>query len=196
MNGPNGLALGRDAASPLAAVFFDFDSTLSTPQYVARARDYAVSDRLELCMSLKREEVVANFSGEERIRRLDVLLRGLLQAGVELIIISLGLTKVIWHHLEVVGLAAHFDKAKIFGQDSLELCEVEHRKALLIQKLMQARRLASSQALFVDDSAAHIKLCADLRVCKVLKVSGNGLSPAEIEQIGVLAGTAFGRPVF
>jgi tetratricopeptide (TPR) repeat protein len=102
----------------LAVVFFDFDSTLSSPQYVHRANDYAVCDRIELCCSLTEDEVIANFGGPERLANLLDMLEYLEQGGVNLFIISLGFTRAISHHLAMVNLDRFFDSDRIFGQDS------------------------------------------------------------------------------
>lgn len=172
----------RSALQP-AAVFFDFDSTLSTPQYLERAKDYALADRPKLCSSMTAAEILANFGGRGRVARVAAMLRHLESRGLALFVISLGFTQAIRHHLSSVGLGNYFQVDRIFGQDSEELSEVGHRKALLIQRLMQFNEWPRERALFVDDSKEHIQLCREVGACRTLLVRGQGLGLEEMEEV-------------
>eukprot|EP00428_Durinskia_dybowskii_P031333 CAMPEP_0170251110 /NCGR_PEP_ID=MMETSP0116_2-20130129/25384_1 /TAXON_ID=400756 /ORGANISM="Durinskia baltica, Strain CSIRO CS-38" /LENGTH=185 /DNA_ID=CAMNT_0010502071 /DNA_START=125 /DNA_END=678 /DNA_ORIENTATION=- len=167
----------------LKAVFFDFDSTLSMPQFIKRAGDYAVADRVELCMGLEDDEVFANFGGAARVGRIRETLERLRSHDVTLFIISLGVSRVIRHHLDVVGLGEFFASQLLFGQDSPRLARAGHKKAVLIQQLLQEHSMEPEDALFVDDSRTHIQLCRRLGACDVFQVEGNGLTPKELDAL-------------
>lgn len=170
-----------------AAVFFDFDSTLSTPRYLDRAKDYALADRPALCASMSRPEILANFGGPGRVARLHALLQRLSAKGVALFIISLGYTEAIKHQLAAIGLGRFFPVGHVFGQDAPDLSQSQHRKAVLIQRLMELNRWTEDHVLFVDDDEGHIGLCRDMSVCRTLMVRGEGLSLEEIERIEATA---------
>lgn len=165
------------------AVFFDFDSTLSIPQFLERAQDYALADRRGLCSSMTPSEVIANFGGHARITRLMAMLRRLCRRGVAIYIISLGFVEPIRFHLTSVGLGDYFPEGRIFGQDSVELSEVWHQKGRLIQRLMKMHDLEFNRCLFVDDDDRHVNLCCELGACPAFHVRGDGLALDEIEQI-------------
>jgi len=165
------------------AVFFDFDSTLSIPQFLERAQDYALADRRGLCSSMTPSEVIANFGGHARITRLMAMLRRLCRRGVAIYIISLGFVEPIRFHLTSVGLSDYFPEGRIFGQDSVELSEVWHQKGRLIQRLMKMHDLEFNRCLFVDDDDRHVNLCCELGACPAFHVRGDGLALDEIEQI-------------
>merc|ERR1719215_2499148 len=80
-----------------AAVFFDFDGTLSVSMFVQRFNNFAVSDnsRKHILAALSPEEVVDNFRGPERIKQLHEFLGLLKHAGVKLIIVSHGQSQAI-----------------------------------------------------------------------------------------------------
>lgn len=163
--------------------FFDFDGTLSTPQFVQRANDYAVCDRVELCCSLSEAEVVANFGGPARVEDVTEMFSRLEENGVTLFIISLGFTRAILHHLSSLGLSRFFRRERIFGQESERMLQVRHKKASLIQLLLLEHGWKKSQALFVDDDNRHLEHCKELGACNFLQVRGQGLSKAEMDMI-------------
>mmetsp|Transcript_110922 Transcript_110922/g.324472 ORF Transcript_110922/g.324472 Transcript_110922/m.324472 type:complete len:215 (+) Transcript_110922:75-719(+) len=172
----------------LAVVFFDFDSTLTIPQYIQRARKYALADNPPLFAAMSEEEVFANFGGRERVERLAMMLQRLQQKGVELFIVSLGFTQAIQAHLSKVGLAGFFPADSVYGQDSPMLAAVHHRKAWLITRLLERHGWPPERALFVDDDDRHISLCKKLQACPCLKVHGHGLIEAEMQTIEAHAG--------
>eukprot|EP00418_Pyrodinium_bahamense_P024932 CAMPEP_0179138724 /NCGR_PEP_ID=MMETSP0796-20121207/66276_1 /TAXON_ID=73915 /ORGANISM="Pyrodinium bahamense, Strain pbaha01" /LENGTH=199 /DNA_ID=CAMNT_0020838041 /DNA_START=22 /DNA_END=618 /DNA_ORIENTATION=- len=190
MDGRNG---GREGADPrnvgsassmgLAVVFFDYDSTLTIPQYIKRANKYALADNPKLFAQMSEEEVFANFGGRERVQRLAAMLHGLVQNSIELFIISLGFRDAILQHLSVVGLTGFFPPARVFGQDSRELFAVGFRKARLIQWLLERHGWSRESALFVDDDNRHISLCRELQACPCLKVRDHGLNETELQAI-------------
>eukprot|EP00927_Polykrikos_kofoidii_P012858 TRINITY_DN15580_c0_g1_i1.p1 TRINITY_DN15580_c0_g1~~TRINITY_DN15580_c0_g1_i1.p1 ORF type:complete len:433 (-),score=72.78 TRINITY_DN15580_c0_g1_i1:161-1435(-) len=181
-----------DTGTPIlahAAVFFDFDSTLSTPKYVDRAKDYALADRPGLCASMSRQEILANFGGPGRVARLHALLQRLGARGVALFIVSLGFTETIRYQLSSVGLGRFFPAGHIFGQDSADLAQARHRKAVLIQRLKELNSWPQERVLFVDDDESHVSLCNELSACQTMLVRGDGLSLDEMERIEALAAT-------
>jgi len=175
--------VGERCRSQLSVVFFDFDSTLSTPQFLHRAQDIAVSDRPKLCCSMTRQEILLNFGGHQRLNDLAAMLRKLSQNDVAMFIISLGFTEAIQKHLNALGLDSFFPKDRIFGQDSPRMHEVQHQKAVLIHRLLQENGWQKVRALFVDDSDKHIHLCDRLGVCQTLHVQGDGLCIEEMHAI-------------
>jgi len=172
----------------LSAVFFDFDSTLSIPQWLGRFDDFAVADRLDMMLVLNEEEIHANFGGKARIDRLSEMFRCLQQSGAVIFIVSLGFTEVIGYHLKVAGLSSFFPPDRIYGQDSQELRAVQHQKAKLIESLMQMHGWRPARALFVDDSKKHIDLCSERQTCSYLLVQDHGLSEEEMQAIEHAAG--------
>eukprot|EP00928_Gymnodinium_smaydae_P038758 TRINITY_DN26652_c0_g1_i1.p1 TRINITY_DN26652_c0_g1~~TRINITY_DN26652_c0_g1_i1.p1 ORF type:complete len:998 (+),score=227.25 TRINITY_DN26652_c0_g1_i1:69-3062(+) len=184
------------APDKLAAVFFDFDSTLSTPTFVPWAQDYAVADRQGLCMRMSNEEITANFGGRDRLERLRAMLQRLQGCGAALFIISFGLAGVIRHHLSVVGLSCFFPVERIFGRESQQLVNVGHSKPELMRRVLGAFGWISSSALFIDDDERHVNLCRKLAVCPCMKVAGRGLSVEEMAAIEAYAAAgASGKPL-
>lgn len=166
-------------------IFFDFDSTITTPIKVVRFQRHAVADRPEIFASMTAEEIEANFGGRPRIVRLAELFGSLVDAGAELFIVSIGFRdSCIIPHLRAVGLAKFFNEDNIYGQDSEALRCRDFAKACLIASLMAQRGWEPHDALFVDDSARHVE--GAVGVCEVLKVGGRGLTGAELEAIGVI----------
>mmetsp|Transcript_118592 Transcript_118592/g.382888 ORF Transcript_118592/g.382888 Transcript_118592/m.382888 type:complete len:447 (+) Transcript_118592:73-1413(+) len=166
-------------------VFFDFDSTLTTPIKLPRFHRHAVADRPDIFASMTSEEIIANFGGRQRIARLATLFRSLAETGTELFIVSIGFRdSCIIPHLRAVGLAKFFLAENIYGQDSEALRSREFAKGRLIASLMTERGWEPNEVLFIDDSARHVEGAAS--VCEVLKVSGRGLSEAELEAIAVI----------
>jgi len=172
----------------LEAVFFDFDKTLSTPQFLARANDYAVADRVELMSSMNDQEVIDNFGGAVRIELLIKCMCHLRERDVSLFVVSLGNTACIWRHLQVIGLADFFGHGAIFGKNSEELDAVGCCKAALIQQLLVQHGWPKESALFVDDDEKHIAICGKMQVCQCLKVRGRGLCGEELRAIEERAG--------
>eukprot|EP00929_Paragymnodinium_shiwhaense_P119077 TRINITY_DN90962_c0_g1_i1.p1 TRINITY_DN90962_c0_g1~~TRINITY_DN90962_c0_g1_i1.p1 ORF type:complete len:471 (-),score=72.53 TRINITY_DN90962_c0_g1_i1:97-1509(-) len=170
-----------------AAVFFDFDSTLSTPRYLERAKDYALADRPQLCASLTRPEVLSNFGGSGRVARLHALLQRLSARGVALFVVAKGYTEAIRHQLGTVGLGRFFPNGHIFGQDSEDLIQAQHHKAVLIQRLMGLNSWPEDCVLFVDDDENHVNLCREMGACRTLLVRGEGISLEEMERIEATA---------
>mmetsp|Transcript_47386 Transcript_47386/g.95653 ORF Transcript_47386/g.95653 Transcript_47386/m.95653 type:complete len:217 (-) Transcript_47386:140-790(-) len=172
----------------LAVVFFDFDSTLTIPQYIQRAQRHALADNPRLFLSMSEDEIFANFGGRERVERLAAMLRCLQQRGVELFIISLGFVEAIQAHLRTVGLASFFRADAVFGQDSPMLAAVRHRKAWLITRLLERNGWPPERALFVDDDDRHISLCKKVQACSYLQPRGHGLNEAEIQAVEAFTG--------
>ena len=172
--------MARDGASAIAklrAVFFDFDSTISTPTYLERVQQWAVADKLDLFTSMTSAQRIANFGGAERIRQLDSLFGELKGASISLFIVSIGHKRAILPHLETAGLLRHFDAADVYGQDCDELRSRQFVKGALIKDLMAARGWSKDEALFVDDSIEHIKGAAE--VCRTLHLPDRGGMKAE-----------------
>eukprot|EP00927_Polykrikos_kofoidii_P068064 TRINITY_DN63459_c0_g1_i1.p1 TRINITY_DN63459_c0_g1~~TRINITY_DN63459_c0_g1_i1.p1 ORF type:complete len:210 (+),score=37.75 TRINITY_DN63459_c0_g1_i1:68-631(+) len=167
----------------MAAVFFDFDSTLSSPQFLPWANDYAVADRSEIFEKMTDDEIFANFGGRERVNRLAQMLERLTDKGVTLFIISLGFKKGILRHLETVGLGRFWIAQRVYGQDSQELAQARFAKAMLIRWLLSEHGLLWEHALFVDDDDRHITLCRRSETCACLHVRGEGLHEEEINAI-------------
>eukprot|EP01062_Namystynia_karyoxenos_P063524 TRINITY_DN56324_c0_g1_i1.p1 TRINITY_DN56324_c0_g1~~TRINITY_DN56324_c0_g1_i1.p1 ORF type:complete len:226 (+),score=77.41 TRINITY_DN56324_c0_g1_i1:77-679(+) len=152
-------------------IFFDFDSTISCAIRVGR--EWAVADKKEVFRSMTPEQIVANFGGSDRIAKLDALFGGLRQGGVEIFIVSIGYRAAFMPHLEHVGLLKHFPNSGegcIFGQDSQELRRHRFVKAGLIGELMRARGWAPAEALFIDDSEEHVRICSEAGACQVMHV--------------------------
>mmetsp|Transcript_7762 Transcript_7762/g.32117 ORF Transcript_7762/g.32117 Transcript_7762/m.32117 type:complete len:166 (-) Transcript_7762:275-772(-) len=147
-------------------VVLDFDSTLTAPIFLERARAWAIADKPELLATMGPEELVANFGGAARIAALDALLGALR----ELCIVSIGYKRAIVPQLRGVGLLRHFDAARIFGQDSRELRSVGYVKADLIAALAAEHGWAPADILFVDDSEEHVDAARARGVCATFLV--------------------------
>ena len=97
-------------------------------------------------------EIVANFGGQERVARLELMLQRLSAAGTRLMIISLGRTECIAAHLKAVNLLRYFKEEDIYGRDSPDLrkhrCGGLFCKALLILELMARAQWRSDEASF------------------------------------------------
>ena len=97
-------------------------------------------------------EIVANFGGQERIARLELMLQRLSAAGTRLMIISLGRTECIAAHLKAVNLLRYFKGEDIYGRDSPDLrkhrCGGLFCKALLILEIMTRAQWLSDEASF------------------------------------------------
>lgn len=181
-------APSASGASTIKALILDFDSTISSPTYLARANAWAVADNRALFASMSNEEICANFGGAHRIAALKALLGELKAAGVHLGIISIGFREALVPHLEKAGLLHLFELQHIFGQDSPELRAVGFVKARLIAQLMRARDWDFGDVLFVDDSPEHIEKAS--ATCKTLLVpGGGGMAAQEFAAIRQLAGT-------
>jgi len=166
-------------------VVFDFDSTLSSPIYVASRRVWAIADKPEVLASLSAAEKIENFGGAERLASLDALLQTLRDRGVDLFIISIGFKRAIVPLLEAVALVRHFDVAKIYGQDSPELASRHYVKADLIAHLATKKQWTTPKdVLFVDDSAEHIAAAQAINIARTLKVRGHrGILKRDIDII-------------
>ncbi|KAJ8610025.1 hypothetical protein CTAYLR_006630 [Chrysophaeum taylorii] len=136
-------------------VIFDFDSTLSEPQYVARHKAWAIADKPQLLDTLSTEERIANFGGRHRVDALDALLGSLLASNAEVYIVSLGFKCAIVPQLETVGLLRHFDQSRIYGQDSDALRGVHYVKADLIALLVEANCWRAADVLFVSEPIVY-----------------------------------------
>lgn len=167
----------------LEAVFFDFDETLTTPKYIAHAKEYALSDRAGLCNSLSKDEILANFGGRPRVSRLATMLQWLKDTGVAIFIVSLGWTNVILRHLEMVGLNNFFHPSQVHGKDSPAFVDAGHSKAKLITRLRDEKGFASERCLFVDDNEENIKCVKHKGICRTLHVAGDGLCEDEMLEI-------------
>ena len=97
-------------------------------------------------------EIVANFGGQERIARLELMLQRLSAAGTRLMIISLGRSECIAAHLKAVNLLRYFKEEDIYGRDSPDLrkhrCGGLFCKALLILELMARAQWLPDEASF------------------------------------------------
>ena len=194
-------------SSPIKALFLDFDSTISTPIFVDRARKWAVADDVALFRSMTPAERIANLGGSERVEALRRLLQELVAAGVTLHIISIGHGCAFGPHLQELGIIAQTASAagsaagaatsaaatcpicpsRVFGQDSAQLRAVQFVKGTLISQLMAASGWSFADALFVDDSHDHI--CKASRVCRTLHVAHRrGMQQQEFDAIRVAAG--------
>ena len=54
----------------IKALVLDFDSTISVPTFLKRAKQWAVADNVPLFDSMSTEERVANFGGKARVEQL------------------------------------------------------------------------------------------------------------------------------
>lgn len=86
------------------AFFFDFDGTISVSMWVERMKNWAVSDRgrMHVIDALSPEEVVDNFGGAERLKKLEAFLRDLRSRKAKLYVISHGLQECIRPHMRQV----------------------------------------------------------------------------------------------
>eukprot|EP00408_Alexandrium_pacificum_P066763 CAMPEP_0171162444 /NCGR_PEP_ID=MMETSP0790-20130122/4594_1 /TAXON_ID=2925 /ORGANISM="Alexandrium catenella, Strain OF101" /LENGTH=203 /DNA_ID=CAMNT_0011627045 /DNA_START=140 /DNA_END=748 /DNA_ORIENTATION=- len=173
-------------------VFFDFDSTITTPIKIQRFHRHAVADRPEIFADMTSEEIESNFGGRPRIGRLAELFGSLVDAGAELFIVSIGFRdSCIIPHLRAVDLAKFFNDENIYGQDSEALQSRDFVKGRLIATLMAERGWEPHDALFVDDSARHVEAAAS--VCEVVKAAGRGLTDAEIEAVSLICREGHGE---
>eukprot|EP00928_Gymnodinium_smaydae_P015404 TRINITY_DN15695_c0_g1_i1.p1 TRINITY_DN15695_c0_g1~~TRINITY_DN15695_c0_g1_i1.p1 ORF type:complete len:407 (-),score=117.05 TRINITY_DN15695_c0_g1_i1:107-1204(-) len=177
----------QSAGTGTAAIFFDFDSTLATPRYLERAKDYAFADRLALCGSLSRQEILANFGGAARVARLHALLQRLRARRVALFVVSLGITEAMRRQLEIVGLGRFFPTGRVYGQDSPELSQASYRRDEVVAQLVREQGWASDRVLLVDRDAGVLESCAAAGVCQTLRVHGEGISLDEMERVEALA---------
>lgn len=152
-------------------IFFDFDGTLTVSSYVRRYDAHAVSDeaRRHVVEGLDLPEVVENFGGIERLRELTLFLKKLRISGINLIIISHGLSQVISRHLRRAELLDYFDG--IYGLDSEELraCGGGRRdKAVLIEKIMSANKVVTENAIFFEDTTENLDHARGLCQCRLV----------------------------
>lgn len=162
----------------MKALFLDFDSTLTTPQFLERLGVWAIADKPEVLSSLSPEERISNFGGADRIKAIDSLLAAV-ASSTDLFIVSLGFKHAIIPQLETASLMRHFEPRNIYGQD--ELRSVNYVKAKLIAALMASHHW--TDVLFVDDSKDNIAAANKRRVCRTLHVQDSGLSLAEMDRI-------------
>lgn len=175
-----------DSTQSKRGVFFDFDSTITTPIRLPRFPKSAVADRPDIFQNMTSDEIVSNFGGPRRLDRLASLFRALREEGCELFIISLGFREpCILPHLRAVGLAKFFCEDSVFGHESEALSQRNWNKAQLISEIMAVRGWESRDALFVDDSARHVEAAAGL--LDVVKVAGRGMSEVEMDAILTVA---------
>ena len=166
----------------LRAVFFDFDSTLSTPIFIARARRWAVADDVSLFTQMSNEERLANLGGPARVAQLAALFTALAAGGVRLYIVSIGYRVAFAPHLEAAGLLRFFGASDVYGQEAPELRAVRFVKGALIAQIMAERGWRARDALFIDDSIEHIQSARP--VCRTLHVEERkGMTDATIEQV-------------
>ncbi|KAL1504326.1 hypothetical protein AB1Y20_010732 [Prymnesium parvum] len=172
-----------EAAS--VAVVFDFDQTLSAEE-IGMYHDH--SNMME-----------RGFGGAHRVEQLRRLLHRLQQGGALLFIVSYNSKKVICKALQIVGLAAYFDAARIFGRETWECQRGSGRwsKAAVVRdEIVAPLALPPQGLLFVDDDPAHCHDVAaafpDARVIAVPREPRNrragglprgGVQPAHLEAI-------------
>ena len=120
------------------AVCFDFDSTLSTPQFLERFGARAIADKPVLIESMTEDELWANLGGRARVASLRAMLEALASADVELAVLSLGFTAAIRTHLDLAGLTGFFGLG-VWGQDTPELQRCDFVKAVLLEEVMRRR---------------------------------------------------------
>mmetsp|Transcript_7842 Transcript_7842/g.10934 ORF Transcript_7842/g.10934 Transcript_7842/m.10934 type:complete len:144 (+) Transcript_7842:70-501(+) len=133
----------------IRCIIFDFDSTLSSPFYLADRSVWTITDKPEVIETLNDEERIRNFGGRERLAALDSFLQQLSKSN-EIFIVSIGFKKAILSLLESVGLAKYFDQKNIFGQECIELQHVDFVKATLITNtIISSSGYLSNQVLFV-----------------------------------------------
>eukprot|EP00913_Durusdinium_trenchii_P027829 g26094.t1 len=170
-------------------VFFDFDSTMTTPIKLPRFHRHAIADSPEIFASMTPQEILANFGGRPRLQRMGKLLQALTEAGCELFIVSIGFRDTcILPHLHATGLLQHF-RAENTAKDAqkpnyLKLPAQRFSSVLppeAAADLMADRRWTPQEALFVDDSVKHVESAAD--TCEVVRVQGNGMSFLELDAI-------------
>ena len=80
----------RVVSEALRCVVFDFDSTLSTPQYLERFGCWAIADKAIVCAEMTEAEIWANLGGRDRVALLKRTLATLRADGVALYVASLG----------------------------------------------------------------------------------------------------------
>lgn len=166
----------------MRAVFFDFDSTISQPTYLAHKQQWAVADNVQLFQQMTPNEIVTNFGGAARIKQLANLFHELKEASLQLYIVSIGYSTAFMPHLTAVELAHFFEPECIFGQDAPELRRLKFVKGHLIQQIMLAKGWSSQEALFIDDSIEHINKAAAF--VQTLHVAHRGgIQEEEISQI-------------
>jgi len=165
-------------------VFFDFDSTITTPIKLHRFKRHAIADQPQIFASMSAEEIVSNFGGRLRVPRLSALFKGLADGGTDLYIVSLGFRdSCIFPHLRAVGLSKYIQEEHIFGQDIETFQLHKFVKADLIAEIMSQRGWSPVECLFVDDTLKHVEIAAARGLCDVVKVAGKGLSPCEMDAV-------------
>merc|ERR1719215_1549801 len=93
------------AGVPKRGIFFDFDSTLTTPIKLSRFQRVAIADRPEIFSPMTSEGLISNFGGRSRLQQLSDLFQSLQEVGCELYIVSIGLRDAcIIPHLKALGL--------------------------------------------------------------------------------------------
>lgn len=168
----------------IKALVLDFDSTISTPTWIARLNEWAVADKVHIFQQLSPEEHIANLGGRERIETLKALLIELSEAGITLFIVSIGFRTALMPQLETAGLLRFFADNRVYGQDSPELRQRQFVKGALIEQIKNQHGWAFDDVLFVDDSKEHIEAAA--KVCKTLLVP-----PEAKKAVGGMSATEF-----
>lgn len=167
----------------LRCVVFDFDSTLSTPQYLERLGHWAIADKPMVIGSMTEAELWANFGGPDRVDALRAMLATLRFAGLHLAVCSLGFTECIHRHLDLLGLGAFFDRRDVIGQDSPPLIDADHVKAVFIENLAARSGYRPEHVLFVDDSAKSIDIADRRGSCQTMRVTKEGLDADDMQAI-------------
>ena len=167
-NLPGLSAMSSKAELKIRALVLDFDSTISTPQYIERLQEWAVADKVQIFQALTTDEHIENLGGQKRIDALKALLLELSEAGVTLFIISIGYRVALMPQLETAGLLRFFADNRVYGQDSPELRQLGFVKGRLIERIMNHHGWGRDDVLFVDDSTEHIESAST--VCKTLLV--------------------------
>jgi len=146
----------------MKALFLDYDNTISAPALIIRdgQTGFAISDNVELCLSMSQPEIMANFGGASRVQTLRAFFDYMQAAGVELFIISSGNSKAFLAHLGAVGLREFFPESHVY--DNVE------NKAEIIDQKMCDTSWTFGDVMFVDDMDKHVLTCG--LVCQVHKV--------------------------
>ncbi|CAE8582897.1 unnamed protein product [Polarella glacialis] len=116
------------------------------------------------------------FGGDTRISQLGEMFEELASLGVELHIVSFAQRDNIIRALSLLGMI-HFFGDRIVGWQELG----GPSKAGFIQRLMEERRWAKDQVLFVDDQARNIHEASLL--CLTKKSGESGLDEGEMDEI-------------
>lgn len=178
-----------ESDEPIKAVVFDFDQTISVIHFYSDLRGYTPDMQLRCLSEWSKEKVIQGFGGEERLNLLIGLLKDLIEAKVEIYILSFGYKEVITKALERVDLLMYFDRNLIWGEAEVRKFRSDtgvpsQPKQRMIQKLIREKNnYSAGEVLFVDDDSKNLEQ-SNKTVCKTIHVcERQGMTKKEIEEV-------------